>query len=109
MHQTIMLPSIRFIFNIFPVCLAPFLCSIEVGNTSQYCLGSYQMNGHNDPPLRCRFDHVMQGVSSFPNHPQSQEAELYCLRNAASAAMVQVGGWQKIAIFTKKEGQVGPR
>jgi hypothetical protein len=44
----------------------------------------------------------MKGALGFPKRPQLPEAELYGRLNAASAAMAQVGGWQKVKIFTKK-------
>ena len=89
------LPSIRFMFNIFPVRLAHFLSSIEVGGASQCCSGNVQTNGHNDPPSRHRFDYSIQRVLGFWKYPQLPYVELYCCRNYASAAMVQVDGWQK--------------
>ena len=92
-----------------PIRLVYFLSSIEVGNTSWCCSGSGQTNSQDDPPARRRFDHSMKRILGFPKRPRSPEAELYSRRNAAPAAMVQVGGWQKVTIFTKKEGQVGPR
>ena len=66
------------------------------------------MNGHNNPPARGRFDHLMKGVLGFPKRPQLPEAELYCRRNAASATIVQIGGLQKFTISTKKKAQLDP-
>ena len=109
MHQTIMLRSIRFIFHIFPVRLAHFLRSIEVGNTSQFCSGNRQTNGLDGPSAPRRFDHLVQGVLGFPKRPQFPEAEMYCCQNATAVAMVKVGGWPKDAIFTKNKRQSGSR
>ena len=109
MHQTNILPNIRVYFIIFPVRLAHFLKSIEVGDASRCCSGSGQTNGHNAPPAQRRFDHAMKEVVCFPKRPQLPEAELYCHQNAAFVAMTQVGRWQKFTIFTKREGQVLPR
>jgi hypothetical protein len=43
---------------------------------------------------------VILGVQKRPYLP---EAEKKSRRNAASAAMVQVGGWQKVKYFTKEK------
>ena len=101
MHRTNILPNIRAYFIISPVCLAHFLSSIEVGNASQCCSGSGQTNSQDDPPAQRRFDHSIESILGFPKRPRSPEADLYSRRNAAPTAMVQVGGWQKVTIFTR--------
>jgi hypothetical protein len=97
MHQTIILPSSRSYFDTFPVRLAHFLSSIEVGNTRRRCSGSEQTNAQDDLPARRRFGGSIQGILGFQQRPQLLEVELYCRRNAASATMVRLADDQKRA------------
>jgi hypothetical protein len=107
MHRTKGLQATVHSFIVYPVRLAHFLSIIEVGDTSQCCSGSGHSEGQDDLRNRRRFAYSMQVVLGVRKRPYLPEAEKKSRRSAASAVMVQVGGWQKVKIFHKREGHNG--
>ena len=76
---------------------------LEVSNASQSCTRSDHSNSKDNLRNWRRFVYLAWVVRIIQKHPHFLEAEKKLPCNAASAAMVQVGGWQKV-LGTEKKG-----
>ena len=89
MHQTSILSNIRSYFGIKSICLARFLSTIEVGNTGRYCSGSGFVEDLDNLRTQDCFVYLIGVVLGISKDHELLKAELYCLHDDASAAMIK--------------------